>query len=77
MPFQFCLLLVEVVVQLHHLPLPVFCLTLPLVPLPQGPQLLLLDLDGKLVQAFGEGRHVLVQGDDFGDELHGQTLEMI
>ena len=74
---QLGLLLVEQVVQLHHLPLPVLALALPLVPLPQRPQLLLLDLHRKVVQALRQRRHRLVDRNHLGDELHRQALQVV
>lgn len=76
-PFQLCFFLVEIVVQFHHLSLSVFCLTLPFIAFSQSPQFLFFDLYSKLVQTFSQGRHVFVHRDDFGDELHGQTFEVI
>lgn len=76
-PLQFGLLLVQIIVQLHHLSLTVLCLAFPLVPLPESPKLLLLDFDCEFVETFCEGRHVLIERDDFGDELHGETFEVV
>lgn len=57
------LLLVEEVIELHHLFLSVLVFGLELVALPQCPQLLLFDLDGELVEHLGEGSDSLVEGD--------------
>jgi hypothetical protein len=75
-PLEFCLLFVEQVVQLHHLSFAVFGLAFPFVALPEGSQLFLLDLDGEVVEALGQGGHGFVHSDDLCDELHGETFEV-
>ena len=76
-PLQFCLLFIEIIVQFHHFSLSVFGLALPLVSLAQGSQLLLFNFDCKLVKALGQRRHVFIKRDNFSDELHRKTFEMI
>jgi hypothetical protein len=74
---EFGLLLVEEVVELHHLALPVLSLALPLVALPQRAQLLLLDLHCEVVQALRQRRHRLVHRNHLGNELHRQALQVV
>lgn len=70
-------LFVEVIIQLHHFLLSVFSLRLALVPFSQGSKFLLLDLNGEFVHAFVERIHNFIKGDDFSDEFHGQTFQLV
>ena len=47
-------LLIEILVQFHHLPLPILSLALPFVPFPQSPQLLFFNFNSEVVQAFSQ-----------------------
>ena len=69
--FQLGLLLVQVVIEFHHLAFTVLGLAFPFVSFAQSSQLLLFNSDSEVVQTFSEGAHILIEGDDFGDELHG------
>lgn len=74
---KFSLFLIQIIVKLHHFLLSVLCLWIALVSFAERSEFFLFDFDCKFIHAFVEGVHNLIERNDFGDELHGETLELI